>query len=74
MVEQNGGKFRKLEKSSKNRFLSESNVFSRNVIALCADSDEKIKKIRYGLLKSKKRERKITPRGVSGVKISFAAN
>ena len=36
--------FENLKKSSKNRFLSESNVFSRNVIALCADLDEKIKK------------------------------
>ena len=36
--------FENLKKSSKNRFFSESNVFSRNVIALCADSDEKIKK------------------------------
>ena len=48
--------------------------FSGNVIALCVDSDEKIKKIRYGHFKSKKRARKITSRGVSSVNISFAAN
>ena len=32
MVEQNGGKFRRLE------------IIKKNVIALCVDSDEKIKK------------------------------
>ena len=44
MVQQNGGRFRRLVKNHlKNRFWSESKFFSGNVIALCVDSDEKIK-------------------------------
>ena len=70
MVEQNGGKLRRLEKIIKKiAFDRNQNFFSGNVIALCVDSDEKIKKkICLGQFKSKKRARKITSRGVSGVK------
>ena len=74
MVEQNDATFRRLKKITwKNRFWSELNIFSGNVIAWCVDSDEKTKKTRYEHFKSKK-ARKITSRGVSGLKISFPAN
>ena len=44
MVEQNGGKFRRLEIIIKNTaFGGNQNFFPGNVIALCVDSDEKIK-------------------------------
>ena len=52
MVEQNGGKFRK------SLLVGIKNFFSGNVIALCVDSDEKIKKIRYGHFRSKKMSKK----------------
>ena len=55
MVQQNGGRFRRLVKNHlKNRFWSESNFFSGNVIALCVDSDEKISKIVMATLNLKK--------------------
>ena len=74
MVKQNGGKFRRLEKIIKKiAFDRNQNFFSGNVIALCVDLDEKIKKFRYGHFKSKKRARKIASHGVSSVKISIAA-
>ena len=45
MVEQNGGKLRRLEKIIKKIASGRNqNFFSGNVIALCVDSDEKIKK------------------------------
>ena len=45
MVEQNGGKFRRLEKIiRKIAFGGNQKKFSGNVIALCVDSDEKVKK------------------------------
>ena len=45
MVEQNGGKLRRPEKIIKKiAFGRNQNFFSGNVIALCVDSDEKIKK------------------------------
>ena len=74
MVQQNGGRFRRLVKNHlKNRFWSESKFFSGNVIALCVDSDEKISKIVMATLNLKK-SKKNNFAGVSGVKISFAAN
>ena len=74
MVQQNGGRFRRLVKNHlKNRFWSESKFFSRNVIALCVDSDEKISKIVMATLNLKK-SKKNNFAAVSGVKISFAAN
>ena len=70
MVEQNGGKLRRPEKIIKKiAFGRNQNFFSGNVIALCVDSDEKIKKKFVKVnLNLKKRARKITSRGVSGVK------
>ena len=45
MVEQNGGKLRRLEKIIKKIASGRNqNFFSGNIIALCVDSDEKIKK------------------------------
>ena len=45
MVEQNGSKFRRLEKIIKKiAFGRNQKFFSGNVIALSVDSDEKIKK------------------------------
>ena len=45
MVEQNGGKLQRLEKIIKKIASGRNqNFFSGNVIALCVDSDEKIKK------------------------------
>ena len=76
----NGGtKWRQISKTLKKSlkkipFDRNQIFFSGNVIALCVDLDEKIKKNRYGHFKSKKRARKITPRVVSRVNISFAAN
>ena len=76
----NGGtKWRQISKTLKKSFKKitfdrNQIFFSGNVIALCVDLDEKIKKTRYGHFKSKKRARKITPRVVSSVNISFAAN
>ena len=59
MVEQNDSKFRRLEIIIKNTaFGRNQKFFPGNVIALCVDSDEKIKNS----------SRKITSRGVSGVK------
>ena len=61
MVEQNGSKFRRLEKIIKKiAFGRNQKFFSGNVIV---DSDEKIGKIRHGHFKSRKRARKITSRG-----------
>ena len=75
MVEQNGSKFRRPEKIIKKiAFGGNQKKFPGNVIALCVDSDEKIKKIVMATLNLKKRVRKITSRWVSGVKISFSAN
>ena len=61
MVEQNGSKFRRLEKIIKKiAFGRNQKFFSGNVIV---DSDEKIGKIRHGHFKSRKRARTITSRG-----------
>ena len=50
----NGGtKWRQISKIA---FGRNQKFFSGNVIASCVDSDEKIKKIRYGHFKSKKKE------------------
>ena len=52
----NGGtKWRQISKIAFGRI---KNFFSGNVIALCVDSDEKIKKIRYGHFRSKKMSKK----------------
>ena len=58
MLEQNGGKFRRLEKIIKKSLLVGIKNFSGNVIALCVDSDEKIKKIVMATLNLQKEQEK----------------
>ena len=58
MLEQNGGKFRRLEKIIKKSLLVGIKNFSENVIALCVDSDEKIKKIVMATLNLQKEQEK----------------
>ena len=70
MVEQNGGKLRRLEKIIKKiAFGRNQNFFSGNVIALCVDSDEKIKKkfVKANLNLKKEQEKQL--RGGLGCKI-----
>ena len=55
MVEQNGGKFRRLKKNQKIAFLRNQKI-PGNVIAWYVDLDEKVKKIHYGHFISKKKE------------------
>ena len=75
MVEQWRQISKTLKKSFKKIPFDRNQIFfSGNVIALCVDLDEKIKKNRYGHFISEERVRKITLRGVSGLTISFAAN
>ena len=76
MMEQNGGKFRRLEikqtppwSESKSFWSEWKNFFPGNVIALCVDSDEKIKNsLRKKIVK------KNNFAGGLGCEIWFAAN
>ena len=75
----NGGtKWRQDSKTWKNhlrnRFWSESKIFFRKRHCVMCRFGWENKKNRYGHFKSKKWARKITSRGVSGMKISSAAN
>ena len=74
----NGGtKWRQISKTSKKSYKigvrRNQKIPSRKVIAWCLDLNEKIM-IRYGHFISKNKARKTTSRGVSGLKILFAAN
>ena len=75
MVEQNGGKFRRLKKRIKKSLLILVKIKKKtgNVIPWRVDLNEKIKKIVMGTLNLKNEPEK-TLREFSGLKISFAAN
>ena len=64
MVQQNGSKFRRLEKIIKKiAFGWNQKFFFGKRHCMRVDSDETIGKIRYGHFKSRKRARQITSRG-----------